>query len=509
MLYFAFSRGSVQDAPRVAQGVQLFSADSSNFVVAQPDGNLVLYNANLYNNVYGATPAAAIWYSGTGGATNAPFTVIMQEVCTAIPPVDRFPQFCFRVQQPIGHLQAQGFTLPLMMQDCNLVLYNSEYLQYGPSSSYAWWASNTYYGGAPLCNLTVLGGAAGSLQITDSVGKLVWTTAGRASPEEDTIAQGHSLAQGARLYSANGQYFLTLQSDDNLVICKLSATSSCQSTGCFAGRCWLVTSVPHAWQTPQPAIMHMARPQRLLSTFLVPMKSLPTRLSVCKSCRSGEYQLQAGMCGLRLSAQDGVPLTQVLAGSEVMHADQKYLMQGCNVVMKSASGTVLYNFNNANKGTSPCRLQMLNTGQAAIVDSMNVVWSLDAQPAGPTSNGTLLAGQTIAQACPASLLAAGSVWAGQVGRGSGAALTSGLPVWLQGSTLYSSDLKVFLAPQPTGALLLLNTSAYNTYGIGPASIIWQSQTSSTAAPFYLVMQEARHLSRHVTGGHCSEAAPRC
>ena len=171
-------------------------------------------------------------------------------------------------------------------------------------------------------------------------------------------------------------------------------------------------------------------------------------------------------------------------------------MQGCNVVIMDASGTVVYSFNNANRGTPPCRLQVLNTGQAAILDSLNVVWNVNAQPAGPTSNGTLLAGQTITQACTFTSTSCCHVWGMLPGMNDRQDGANGLSVWLQGSALYSADLKVFLAPQPSGALLLLNTAAYNIYGIGPASIIWQSQISSTAGPFYLVMQEVWQYCYH-------------
>ena len=119
-----------------------------------------------------------------------------------------------------------------MAQDCNMVLYNANYLQSGPSGSSAFFASQTAGTGTPLCNLTVAGGTGGGLRITDSTGKLVWTTVGLPLPAQDILAQGQSLAQGARLYSANGQYFLTLQSDDNLIICKYSHASA-EITGCM------------------------------------------------------------------------------------------------------------------------------------------------------------------------------------------------------------------------------------------------------------------------------------
>ena len=71
--------------------------------------------------------------------------------------------------------------------------------------------------------------------------------------------------------------------------------------------------------------------------------------------------------------------------------------QTCNVLLEDAAGTVIFNFNNANIGTVPCSLQMLNTGQVAIVDALNVQWSLNAKPAGPTTSGTLLTGQALPQ----------------------------------------------------------------------------------------------------------------
>lgn len=45
------------------QGVQLPSSDNKVFLIAQNDGNLVLYNQSLVGT-YGTTQAAAIWYSG-------------------------------------------------------------------------------------------------------------------------------------------------------------------------------------------------------------------------------------------------------------------------------------------------------------------------------------------------------------------------------------------------------------------------------------------------------------
>jgi hypothetical protein len=48
---------------------------------------------------------------------------------------------------------------------------------------------------------------------------------------------------------------------------------------------------------------------------------------------------------------------------------------------------------------------------------------------------------------------------------------------------------VLLTTSTNGNLMLLNAAAFNTYGVTPLSLIWASQTTSTAGPFFLVMQE--------------------
>ena len=66
------------------QAIKLFAPDSIDFLVAQSDGNLVLYNVALYH-VYGRTRPSAVWASGTYGAANGPFTLVMQpEGATAV-----------------------------------------------------------------------------------------------------------------------------------------------------------------------------------------------------------------------------------------------------------------------------------------------------------------------------------------------------------------------------------------------------------------------------------------
>ena len=74
-------------------------------------------------------------------------------------------------------------------------------------------------------------------------------------------------------------------------------------------------------------------------------------------------------------------------------------MQDCNWRILDASGAVLYQTSNRNRGSAPCRLQVLNTGVIVIVDAADVVWNVDNQAvtAVPTS-GTLNAGQLLNQA---------------------------------------------------------------------------------------------------------------
>ena len=66
-----------------AQAERLYSPDGSTFLVAQTDGNLVLYSAYAVQQFGGTTSFAAIWQSGTynnGGPQ--PFTLAMQQVRT-------------------------------------------------------------------------------------------------------------------------------------------------------------------------------------------------------------------------------------------------------------------------------------------------------------------------------------------------------------------------------------------------------------------------------------------
>jgi hypothetical protein len=86
------------------------------------------------------------------------------------------------------------------------------------------------------------------------------------------------------------------------------------------------------------------------------------------------------------------------------------LLQNCNVqLIDTANGNLVYDFKNGNRGTPPCRLQVLNTGSFVVVDSLNVVWSVNGSPAQPSAgNFTMATGQSLPQVC--AILARGS-WA--------------------------------------------------------------------------------------------------
>jgi hypothetical protein len=53
----------------------------------------------------------------------------------------------------------------------------------------------------------------------------------------------------------------------------------------------------------------------------------------------------------------------------------------------------------------------------------------------------------------------------------------------------STDNNVFLVVTPTGNIVLYDGNCVNNYPSSPSCVIWQSGTASTAAPFYLTMQD--------------------
>lgn len=53
------------------QGTNVYSPDAATLLTTQLDGNLVLYNTNLFN-VYPNGAPAALWASGTYGLNSGP-----------------------------------------------------------------------------------------------------------------------------------------------------------------------------------------------------------------------------------------------------------------------------------------------------------------------------------------------------------------------------------------------------------------------------------------------------
>ena len=86
------------------------------------------------------------------------------------------------------------------------------------------YSTATYGQGTPPCSLVLTSAAGGSASIVDAAGSTVFTTAGTAVAFQSSVPQGGTLASGARLYSPNAFYFLTVQGDGNTV---LYSTSLC------------------------------------------------------------------------------------------------------------------------------------------------------------------------------------------------------------------------------------------------------------------------------------------
>ena len=78
--------------------------------------------------------------------------------------------------------------------------------------------------GTPPCSLALTSAGGGAASVVDATGKTLFTTAGKPVPVQSSVPQGGTLASGARLYSPNGLYFLTVQGDGNTV---LYSTSLC------------------------------------------------------------------------------------------------------------------------------------------------------------------------------------------------------------------------------------------------------------------------------------------
>ena len=72
--------------------------------------------------------------------------------------------------------------------------------------------------------------------------------------------------------------------------------------------------------------------------------------------------------------------------------------QNCDAQMVNATGQVVASFGNIGRGYAPCRLQVTNAGQAIILDSQNVTWSINAAPVKPAAgSGQITVGQQLQQ----------------------------------------------------------------------------------------------------------------
>ena len=72
--------------------------------------------------------------------------------------------------------------------------------------------------------------------------------------------------------------------------------------------------------------------------------------------------------------------------------------QNCDAQMLNASGALVASFGNVGRGYAPCHLQVTNAGQVIIVDSQDVIWSINAAPVQPVpTSGQIGIGQQLQQ----------------------------------------------------------------------------------------------------------------
>ena len=78
-------------------------------------------------------------------------------------------------------------------------------------------------------------------------------------------------------------------------------------------------------------------------------------------------------------------------------------LQSCNVFLSDSTGAFLYGF--ASAGATPCRLQVENNNTVEVLDSQNIVWSVNGVPTGPVAgSGVLATGQTLGMASAPPIL---------------------------------------------------------------------------------------------------------
>lgn len=100
------------------------------------------------------------------------------------------------------------------------MLYNGSYIVQGSSPPYAIYSTGTWNKGIAPCSLQVSSASGGSFSVVDSKNSVLYLSSSVPQPASvDTLLAGQSLAQGTQLFSANGLYFLVVQSNGNLALC--------------------------------------------------------------------------------------------------------------------------------------------------------------------------------------------------------------------------------------------------------------------------------------------------
>ena len=97
-------------------------------------------------------------------------------------------------------------------------MYPSSYIALGLGQDAVFDTATGGLGGGNMCQMQVSSANGGSFSVVSSSGAVLYLSSSVAQPAVvDTLYAGQSLAQGARLYSADGHYFLTVQTDGNVV----------------------------------------------------------------------------------------------------------------------------------------------------------------------------------------------------------------------------------------------------------------------------------------------------
>jgi len=158
------SGDALQNNQQLHQGQHIKSKNGAWYLTMQTDGNLVLYKSHNF------VSPNAVWSSNTNGRGTGPFRLHMQ-------------------------------------QDGNLVVYDGR--------NQPTWASNTNGKGQHGHRLVVQNDR--NVVVYDGRNQASWATNTFQPDALDTLHMDGTLHQGEQLRSANGAYYLTMQTDGNLV----------------------------------------------------------------------------------------------------------------------------------------------------------------------------------------------------------------------------------------------------------------------------------------------------